>query len=65
MRWKAVGGATYYHLQLFRRGKRILAAWPLWPETALRPGVELGGRRYRLEPGTYRWYVWAGAGRRS
>ena len=24
-----------------------------------------GGRRYRLTPGRYRWYVWPGLGARS
>jgi hypothetical protein len=65
LRWKAVAGAAYYHLQLFRGGKRILAAWPSGPQLALRPAWSWGGRRYRLDRGTYRWYAWAGTGARS
>ena len=65
LRWKAVPGASYYHVQLFRGGKRILAAWPRAPQFALRPTWSWGGRRYRLDRGTYRWYVWAGVGARS
>jgi len=65
LRWKASPGATYYHVQLFRGGKRILAAWPRGPQLALRPTWSWGGRRYRLDRGTYRWYVWAGTGPRS
>ena len=65
LRWKAVPGASYYHVQLFRGGKRILAAWPRGPQLALRPTWSWGGRRYRLDRGTYRWYVWAGVGARS
>lgn len=65
LRWRAAGGAAYYHVQLFRRGRRILAAWPRRPELVLSSTWSWGGRRYRLEPGTYRWYVWAGLGRRS
>jgi hypothetical protein len=53
--------ATYYHVQL-RGGRRILAAWPAGPELALPPAWSRRGRRYRLTPGTYRWYVWAGVG---
>ena len=34
--WPARRGASYYHVQLFRNGKRILAAWPLKTELALR-----------------------------
>jgi len=60
-----VPGAAYYHVQLFRGGKRILAAWPSGPQLALRPAWSWGGRRYRLDRGTYRWYAWAGTGARS
>jgi hypothetical protein len=65
LRWKAVPGATYYHVQLFRGGKRILAAWPRKPQLALHPTWTWAGHRYRLDRGTYRWYVWAGTGPRS
>jgi hypothetical protein len=65
VRWKVVAGAAYYHVQLFRGGKRILAAWPSGPQLALRPAWSWSGRRYRLDRGTYRWYVWAGTGPRS
>jgi hypothetical protein len=65
LRWKAVAGAAYYHVQLFRSGKRILAAWPSGRQLALRPVWHWSGGRYRLEHGTYRWYVWAGTGPRS
>ena len=65
LRWKAVPGATYYHVQLFRSGKRILAAWPRGPQLALRPTWSWAGHRYRLGRGTYRWYVWAGTGPQS
>lgn len=65
LRWKPVPGAAYYHVQLFRGGKRILAAWPGGPQLALHPAWSWGGRRYRLDRGTYRWYVWAGTGPRS
>ena len=65
LRWKAVPGAAYYHVQLFSGGKRILATWPSGPQLALRPAWSWAGSRYRLDRGTYRWYVWAGTGPRS
>ena len=65
LRWQAVPRATYYHVQLFRGGKRILAAWPSGPQLALGSTWRWRGHRYRLDRGTYRWYVWAGYGRRS
>ena len=63
--WPARRGASYYHVQLFRNGKRILAAWPLKTELALRPHWRWAGRRYRLAPAQYAWFVWAGFGPRT
>jgi hypothetical protein len=63
--WPARQGASYYHVQLFRNGKRILAAWPLKTELALRPHWRWAGRRYRLAPAQYAWFVWAGFGPRT
>jgi hypothetical protein len=65
LRWRGMPAASYYHVQLFRGGKRILAAWPARPQLALHGAWSWGGHRYRLDRGTYRWYVWAGFGARS
>jgi hypothetical protein len=65
LRWAAKRGATYYHVQLFRRSKRILAAWPVTHRLGLPAAWRWAGHRYRLRPGHYRWYVWAGLGPRS
>jgi len=63
--WPARRGASYYHVQLFRKGKRILAVWPLKTELALRPHWRWAGRQYRLAPAQYAWFVWAGFGPRA
>jgi hypothetical protein len=65
LRWDRARGATYYHLQLFRGGKRILATWPPTHQFQLQSTWKWAGHRYRLSPGRYRWYVWAGLGKRS
>jgi hypothetical protein len=65
LRWKKVRRATYFHIQLFRGGARVLAAWPRRTHFRLPARWRYAGRRYSLEPGTYRWYAWAGRGRRS
>jgi hypothetical protein len=65
LNWPARQGASYYHVQLFRNGKRILAAWPLKTELALRQSWRWAGRRYRLAPAQYAWFVWAGFGART
>jgi hypothetical protein len=65
LRWAAVRGATYYNVQLFRGSKRILALWPSGHQVGLPTTWKWAGKRYRLSQGRYRWYVWAGIGRRS
>ncbi|MGN6431107.1 MAG: hypothetical protein ACTHNB_10320 [Gaiellaceae bacterium] len=62
--WKPTAKARYYNVQVWR-GRKIFSAWPT--KTSLRlPRVwKFKGRRYRLAPGRYRWYVWPGFGARS
>jgi hypothetical protein len=60
--WTARKGASYYNVQLIR-GRKVLSAWPVDPGFQLRRTWTYNGRRYRLRPGVYRWYVWPGFGR--
>jgi hypothetical protein len=62
--WTPVNGASYYNVQLFRAGK-ILSAWPTEVRLQLQRTWTFEGRRIRLKPGRYRWYVWPGFGSRS
>jgi hypothetical protein len=62
--WTRVKGASYYNVQLVR-GRKVLSAWPLRTNFRLRRTWTYKGRRYRLRPGVYRWYVWPGFGRIS
>jgi hypothetical protein len=64
LRWTPVRGARYYNVQLLRKGRKILSAWPKQAELQLKPAWRFHGRRYRLKPGEYRWYVWPGEGPR-
>jgi hypothetical protein len=65
LRWGAKRRAAYYHVQLFRGSKRILASWPATHQLGLPAAWRWAGHRYRLRPGHYRWYVWEGLGARS
>jgi hypothetical protein len=60
--WTAVRGASYYNVVLVR-GRRVFSAWPLRARLKLPRAWTYHGRRYKLQPGTYRWYVWPGRGR--
>jgi hypothetical protein len=58
--WTPVKGATHYNVQVIIRGRKVLSAWPAQPGFRLRRTWIYNGRRYRLRPGLYRWYVWPG-----
>ncbi|HET7857217.1 MAG TPA: hypothetical protein VFL41_12245, partial [Gaiellaceae bacterium] len=62
--WTPVKHASYYNVQLIR-GRKVLSAWPARPGFRLRRTWTYDGRRYRLRPGVYRWYVWPGFGPRA
>ena len=62
--WAAVSKATYYHVQVWR-GRRILSLWPRRTSVRLRRTWTYAGRRYRLTPGRYRWFVWPGYGKQT
>ncbi len=64
LRWRFIKGARYYNVQLFRGKRKILSAWPTTPHLQLRSTWTYRGRRQRLAPGRYRWYVWPGYGPR-
>jgi len=73
--WRGVTRASYYNVQLFYEGVRrsangssaqkVLSTWPVKPRLKLRVTWRFEGRRYRLRPGVYRWYVWPGFGARA
>ncbi len=63
--WKPVARATYYNVQLYRNGQKILTVWPQGTSLRLQATWRFAGRTFRLTPGTYRWYVWPGFGQRS
>jgi hypothetical protein len=43
----------------------VLSTWPRRPMLRLKRRWRFGGKRYRLVPGKYCWYVWPGKGRRA
>jgi hypothetical protein len=63
--WTEVPKATYYNVQLYRNGKKILTAWPTTTSFRVEQSWRFDGRVQRLSPGRYRWFVWPGFGQRS
>ena len=63
--WKPLRRATYYNVQLYRNGKKVLSMWPVTAQLHLRHTWRHDGRKYTLKPGRYKWYVWPGFGKRG
>jgi len=63
--WARDAEASYYNVQLMRKGVKILSSWPSKPTYKLSKSWKYRGRKYKLKPGTYQWYVWPGYGPRS
>lgn len=63
--WKKVRHASYYNVQLYLGGTKVLSTWPRTTSYQLKPSWLFAGRSYTLVPATYTWYVWPGIGPRS
>ena len=59
--WGAQKGASYYNVILVR-GRRVLSAWPTQARLQLPRAWRYRGHKYKLRPGTYKWFVWPGFG---
>jgi hypothetical protein len=65
LRWTPIRGAAFYNVQIFRAGRKLSSSWPVRPYLRLRRRWTFQGRRHRLTPGRYVWYVWPARGSRS
>jgi hypothetical protein len=65
LRWRADPKATYYNVQLWLNGRKVLTIWPGGPTLRLPTHWTYLGLTHRLVPGRYAWYVWPGIGSRS
>jgi HYR domain len=63
--WVSSLHASYYNLQLWRNGKKVLSVWPVKSAYRLRSSWTFNGRRYTLSSDTYRVYVWPGFGSKA
>jgi hypothetical protein len=62
--WKGAK-VSFYNVQLFRGGVKVLSAWPRSASFRLPPAWRYEGKSQRLVPGRYRWYVWGATGSRA
>jgi hypothetical protein len=60
--WTSVRRATYYNMQLWRGGRKILSVWPTSSRYRLRATWVFRGKRHVLSDGPLTVYVWPGFG---
>jgi hypothetical protein len=63
--WARDAEASYYNVQLMRKGVKILSIWPSKATYKLSKRWKYRHHNYKLKAGTYQWYVWPGYGPRS
>jgi hypothetical protein len=65
LRWKSRSHASYYNLQIYSSGHKVLSTWPSRTSLLIRRSWRFHRRRFQLKPGRYHWYVWPGYGSRA
>ncbi len=65
LHWKRAAHASYYNVQIYRGGKKILSTWPSKTSLLVRRAWSYARHHYKLKAGRYRWYVWPGYGSRK
>lgn len=63
--WAKVPKATFYNVQLFFKGRKVLSAWPSAAKLGLKQRWSYANRRFKLKLGTYHWFVWPAFGTRA
>ncbi len=63
--WAGVRRATYFNMQLWYQGRKVLSVWPEKSSYRLRADWIYAGRRHTLSSGRYLVYVWPGFGAKA
>ena len=63
--WRSAPRATYYNMQVWRDGRKILSVWPARSQYRLRSSWTFQGRRHALSQGRFGVYMWAGYGSKA
>jgi hypothetical protein len=63
--WARDAEASYYNVQVMRRGVKIFSVWPSKATYKLSKTWKYRGHKYKLKAGVYQWFVWPGYGPRA
>ena len=56
--WAGVPRAAFYNVQVYFKGRKVLSLWPNKAAVGLKKRWAYSGRTFRLQKGTYSWFVW-------
>ena len=62
VRWAADTKARFYNVQVYRGKTKVLSLWPTQASLRLPRSWSFAGRRWKLERGAYRIFVWPAFG---
>ena len=65
LHWAPTAGASYYNVQLWHGKQKVLSIWPSVTHLQLIATWTFDGKKQKLLPGVYTWYVWPGLGPRG
>jgi hypothetical protein len=60
--WTSVRKASYYNMQVWRHGRKILSVWPFRSRYRISSSWRFNGKRYFMNEGLHVVYVWPGFG---
>ena len=63
--WTPVRKATYYNVQVWRNGSKVLSRWPLRSSLRMRSHWTFAGRNFSFISGHYVVYAWPGFGSKA
>jgi hypothetical protein len=63
--WALVPGASFYNVQLYQNGVKLLSSWPRARHLQLGRSWSFAGKHHSLRPGRVHWYIWPAFGSRG
>ena len=63
--WTYVKDASYFNVQVWRNGRKILSRWPIRTSLKMRSSWTYGEKRFSFSSGHYVVYAWPGFGSKA
>jgi HYR domain len=63
--WTYVKDASYFNVQVWRNGRKVLSRWPVRTSLQMRSSWTYGGKQFTFSSGHYVIYAWPGFGSKA